>query len=331
MSQTQDIPDEYPIKQIPDTPWWSENYALMGSDSTARMALFFGIGRWRGDSSIWRELIAVALPDGRIIFEKGFGRNGTDKGPGGAFARLEVLEPGHKLRLTYDGPVWQSTYEALFAHGFRESATAHCKLEALFESTVPVWNMKGDSPGAAHIAGAIHIDQIGKVNGVVEYAGEVHRFTDGFAVRDHSRGPREISQYKAHCWTSGYFAARDTAYYVYAMQLQDLPGLGMSNATVVQSGRFYPASVVQIDMPKKLDDIKALITVTLKSELGDMKIEVAELLTRIPTGMVRPYDTVVGIRATQNCAAFTDGPTRIRWDGNEGFGWSELGFAAEPL
>jgi hypothetical protein len=331
MLPAQHIPDEYPIQQIPDTPWWSENYALMGSDPATRKGLFFGAGRWHGDRSIWRELMLIALPDGRIIFAKGYGRNGTEKGPGGAFGRLEVLQPGRKLRLTYDGPVWQSTYDELFARGFREGATGRCKLDVTFESAAPIWNMKGDSPGAASVAGAIHVEQVGRINGVVEYADEVHPFNGGYSIRDHSRGPRDISHYKAHCWTSGYFAASDTAYYVYAMQLQDIPGLAMSNAAIVRAGRCYPATVVNIDLPKKLDDVKALVSLTLSSELGDMQVEVIELLTRFPTGMVRPYDTIIGSRAAQRCVAFTDGPTRVRWDENEGFGWSELGYAAEPL
>jgi hypothetical protein len=331
MAAAQFIPDEYPIKQIPDTLWWSENYALMGSDVASCKGLFFGTGRWHGEPNIWRELILVALPDGRIIYAKGYGRNGTEKGPGGAFSRLEVLEPGRKVRLTYDGPVWQSRYEELFALGARDGAARPCKLDVLFESALPIWNMKGDSPGAASIAGAIHVEQIGRINGMVEYAGEMHRFNDGYSVRDHSRGPRDISQYRAHCWTSGYFANDDTAFHVYAMQLQNTRGLAMSNAAVVRAGKCYPATVIQVSLPNKLEDVQGKLGVTIRSELGDMKIEVIELLTRIPTGMVRPYDTTAGVRAAQSCAAISDGPTRIHCEGHEGFGWSELGFAAEPL
>jgi len=331
MSQAPYLPDEYPIEQIPDTPSWSENYALMGADPATRKGLFFGTGRWHGDPSIWRELMLVALPDERIIFAKGYGRNGSEKGPGGAFARLDVVQPGRRLRLTYDGPVWQSTYQELFAVGFRDGATRRCKLDVVFESTLPIWNMKGDSPGAANVAGGIHVEQIGQINGQVEYADEMHYFSGGYSIRDHSRGPRDISRYKSHCWTSGYFAARDTAYYVYAMRMQDIPGLGMSNAAIVRGGRCYPATVVKIDLPERIEDVKALVCLDLTSGLGDMRIEVLEMLARIPTGMVCPYDTTVGIHASQSCVAFTDGPTRIRWDGCEGFGWSELGYAAEPL
>ncbi|MET0988389.1 MAG: hypothetical protein ABW034_23565, partial [Steroidobacteraceae bacterium] len=62
------IPDEFPATTIPTEPaQWSENYALMCSNPGDRLTLFYGTGRWHADREIWRELIVVVLPNGRVL------------------------------------------------------------------------------------------------------------------------------------------------------------------------------------------------------------------------------------------------------------------------
>ena len=325
------LPDEYPIEACPDTPWWSENYALMASDTQAGLGLFFGTGRWHGDLGIWRELLVIALPGGRSLHAKGYGRRGDAKGPGGAFAKLDVLEPGRRLALRYDGPLWESTADALFEHGFRDGPVRRGTVDMVFESDQPVWNMKGDSVAAAGIAGSIHIEQVGVTTGTVAYGDERFEFREGFSIRDHSRGPRDVGRYRAHCWTQGRFAAQDVSFYVYAMALRGMAELGMSNAAVVQGGITYPAKVRAINMPASREETRDLMMLELESDLGVMTVETTQLINHVVTGMVLPYDTIVGGVAAVPAATIVDGPTRLRWNGHEGLGWSERGFAPDQL
>ncbi len=325
------IPDEYPITTIPDIPSWSENYALMASDTEGELALFFGTGRWHGAPDIWRELLVIALPDGRNIFAKGYGRGGDARGPGGACAKFDVLEPGRRFALRYDGPLWESDRADLFDHGFRDGAVRHGTVELTFESDRPVWNMKGDSVAAADIAGAIHIEQIGLTTGTVTYGDERYVFRRGFSIRDHSRGPRDVTRYQGHCWTQGHFAYTDTSFFVYAMALRGVEGLGMANAAVMRAGRTYPAVLRAINMPDSAEATRGLMHLELESDLGIMTIEATRLINHVVTGMVRPYDTIVGGKARHSAAVIVDGPTRLSWNGQEGLGWSERGFAPDPL
>lgn len=322
---------EYPAETFLDIPWWCENYALMSGDPNSRISVFYGSGRWHGDLSVWREIVAVNLPDGRTVFAKGFGRRGDDKGPGGAFAKLDVLEDGALFRLTYDGPMWQSTNAELLAHGFRDGATRRGRLDLSFRGVAPVWNMNGDSAAAADIAGALHVEQIGAVNGSFEFDGQTHALVDGYSIRDHSRGPRQPSAYLGSCWASGYCAGSRTGYHVYAMSLRDRDGVNMSNGVVVKGDRLYPAQVISVTVPDNLDGVQQLLRVVLRSELGDTTIVASERIANVVTGMIAPYDTVVGGRAGQPSAAIVDGLVRIEIDGEPGYGWSELGFAPEPL
>ena len=84
-------PDEFPISEIPVTPWWSENFAAMYSSPAERVAVFYSIGRWHSDTSIWRELLMVSLPNGNTIYSKGFARNGAKQT--GYHSRMSSFQP----------------------------------------------------------------------------------------------------------------------------------------------------------------------------------------------------------------------------------------------
>ena len=323
-------PDEFPIKEIPTTPWWSENFAAMYSSPSERVAVFYSIGRWHSDTSIWRELIMVSLPDGRVAYSKGFARNGTPTGPGGPLTRYEILEPGAKVRLSFDGPMSDASLKDLIAHGARGETSKLCKLDLRFDSAAPVWNMKGDSKEAGSVAGSIHIDHIGKANGTIEYEGRTYRFTDGYTARDHSRGAREVSQYGGHNWINGVFPD-GRAFYLYAMKSQGSNTIGMSNAAVAQDGKLYPAELLKTEFISSLDSIGKTHRLTLKSELGTMEIEIVEVLNSFVSSMVCPYDTVPGATHHRKAAHIVDESVRMRWNGQEAYGWSERGYADGPL
>ena len=57
--------DECALENPPTTALWSENFALVFTDPRSRTAALFSIGTWYHDTSVWRENLAVRLPDGR--------------------------------------------------------------------------------------------------------------------------------------------------------------------------------------------------------------------------------------------------------------------------
>jgi hypothetical protein len=321
--------DEYPIEQIPDTPLWSENYALAAVEGGKRASVFYSIGRWFADPTIWRENIMIALPGGRILLARNYGRNASAGGPGASFSKFEVIRPERELRLTYAGPVWQSTLESLVDRGMPETPAGPCTLDLRFESSSPIWNMRGDSAEASTMAGGLHIEQIGRANGMLIYAGEKLVFEDCYTVRDHSRGVRDPSSFKKHCWVNGEFA--DRAFFVYAMQFQGSEGVGMANAVILAGGRYHPAQVAHVEFISSARDMRKLHTVVLDSGLGRMEIKIAEVLTSIPVSFVNPFDPLPGAVKSRPSALMFDEAVRLEWNGAHGLGWSERGVAASPL
>jgi hypothetical protein len=330
MTTTSEPSGEFPIGDIPAIPGWSENFALLCGDPAIRSAVFFSIGRWHGDPTVWRELIDIALPDGTVIFSKSYARGGTRTGPGAGNTSYEVIEPGRRVRLVFDGPVWQSTVRDLIQHGFRDDATRRCTLDLSFESTVPMWNMKGTSIEAATMAGSMHVDQIGLVSGTIRYDGKTHRYENAYAVRDHSRGVRDVSKYGRSCWISGRFPG-DRAFYTYVMGTFGSEAAGMQNAAVVQSGVFYPATVKYCRFIAGPQDLGKCHEIILDSALGEMKIEITEVIASLVNSMVPPFDMCPGAVLHRSSAMIFDEAVRLRWDGTEGLGWSERGVAERPL
>ena len=324
-------PDEYPIQEIPDTAQWSENFAAMFVDPSGALSIMYSIGRWHGDPTLWREFILISLADQRLLYHRGYGRTGDKRGPGGSLSYYEIIEPGRSARLQFDGPVSESVFDSLMSSGpDQEPPAKRCKIDMRFDALAPLWNMKGDSVEASMMAGAMHIDHIGVANGTLKYEGKTYTISQGYSVRDHSRGVRDMSPYGAHCWINGCFPG-GRAFYLYAMRLQGQQELGMENAAVAQGQTLYPAKLLHTDLISSAADAKTTHRLVLESDLGRMEVEVSKVLTCFPISMVMPFDTAVGRLNKRNSALMFDETVSLSWAGEQGIGWSERGVASEPL
>jgi hypothetical protein len=324
-------PDEYPIKEIPKIDGWSENFAIMYTSPEHGIAVYLSMNRWLGDPSVWRESIEISFPDGRLVYYKGFGRAATNTAAGASFAKYEILEPGMSTRFAFDGPVWVSTTEALMDFGPRPESTEKCKIDLTFKYDAPVFNMKGDSKEAATMAGSVHIDQVGTSHGSLVFEGKQYEFAGGFAVRDHSRGVRrDVTGYAGHAWLMAKFPGQ-RAFYVYAMKLAGSADIGMKNAAVTQGDELYHANLISTEFLTGREQLGRPYMIVLESELGRMEIEVASVLNRIPNCMVSPYDMAAGWIRHRWSASLIDEFVIMKWEGKEGYGWSERGFASQGI
>ncbi len=322
--------DEFPIEQIPGTPLWSENYALIAADGRQRASIFYSIGRWYADPSIWRENLVMALPGARLLFARNYGRSDSTTGPSGAFSRFDVIVPAHRLRLRYAGPLWESTLERLLEEGMPEAPSGLGSLDLMFEGSTPVWNMRGDSAEASSMAGGLHIEQVGTAHGTFDFQNRKLAFEDCYSIRDHSRGVRDPSPFKKHAWINGDFPGR-RSFFVYAMQLQGSDSIGMANAVIVESGEFHAAQVAHLEFIAGAGDARKLHSLVLDSKLGRMEVKVTEVLTSMPVSFVKPFDAFPGAARGRPSVIMFDEAVKFEWNGVHGLGWSERGVATEPL
>ncbi|SCW71889.1 hypothetical protein SAMN02927924_02282 [Sphingobium faniae] len=320
-----DGPDEYPIASIPPIEAWSENYALEIACPRTGAALLYSSGRLPLDPTIWRELIMLQLPGGRNFFFKGFGRVQNPHGAGGALIDYEVLEPGRVARLRFDGPVYACDPAELVARGTYFDTYFRCRIDIRVEGVSPVWDMKGKTTEAATMAGSSHLEQICQASGVIELDGSVHPIDSAYTIRDHSRGVRDLSHYGGHNWLNGAFPS-GRSFFIYAMKAADGVSVGMAEAAVTQDDKLYKARILHTDFidGNHWGQSHRLI---LGSELGEMSVEFARPIACFPIGLLTPFDTCPGSPLSYDTGMSFDEPMVLRWDGQEGVGWSERGWA----
>ena len=335
MSQSQseifDDADDYPIAQVPDTPMWSENYAFTCNDADSGVSLIAFLGRWWGDPSLWREVVAIGLPGERMLCIKNYGRAATATVASASMFRIEVVKPGQTLRLRYDGPAFEQSRSELMKHGFQPSAAKRCTFEVLIDGVSPVWNMSGHASKSAEIAGALHIEQVGRGNGFFQFGDERFEIRDAFTNRDHSRGVRVVDKFKRHCWAQGHFPTEDVTFSIYAIEMYGIEGLAMSNASVSKGGHRYPAKVVDIEMIEGRADGCQPFRAVSASELGEMVLVKSATITSAPVSMVSPWDLHHGVVHGVASGLTFEEAVRWDWQGIKGTGWSERCFVHEPF
>ena len=270
--------DEYPIRELPDTPLWTENYAVLATDPVSGLALYYSCGRWIGDPRLWREVISVCLPGQRLLFAKNYGSTCRPDGPGASLTHWQVVEPERRFRLRFSGPVLQATHAELLEQGYPEGPKSACVLDVSFDALGTLWDMKHASNEAEHIAGAMHIEQIGKANGTVVHEGTSYAFNDAYIVRDHSRGPRDIARYRWSCWMNGHLPG-NRFFHLYAIQTQGTEKIGMSNAGIFEGGSYYPAQLLHTDLQHDAVNPDQRHSFVLGCALGEFEVRTAEVIS----------------------------------------------------
>jgi len=323
---------EYPLDAAarPSTPLWSENFALVFADPVQRVSALYSIGTWYRDTSVWRENLAVTMPDGQILVARNFGRQTGGAVVSASLSRYEIIEPEQSVRLAFDGPVSTQSFADLMRSGANGGQTRQLKLDLRFQARAPIWDMHaGHNTDATGVAGAMHIEQLGVCDGSLEVDGQKRAIAGAQSCRDHSRGARDITQYRNHCWINGSFPG-DRHFQLYIFRMHHIDGIALSLANVFQGREPHAATIEQVEYVEGVADTGKLQTIVLRSALGDMKIAVREVYATIPITMTAPFNPAVGILNGPHGQIF-DEAIRIEWEGKVGYGWSERGFSKQPI
>lgn len=323
--------EDKPLADLPDIPMWSENYAFMITDSTQGIAGFCLMGRWIHDPTIWRELLMVKLPDGTILHHKSWGKATAADVVSASLARIEILPETDHFRLTFDGPIAATDETRLRTRGVTNQTLRPCRIDILMTSDVPVWDMSGHASSAEEIAGKMHVEQVGSASGTIAIGGATYELRDAFMQRDHSRGVREVSQFRRHCWAQGRFPERGVTFNCYSMFVFGREGEPMMNASVSRGDRRYPAEIVEIGYLSTRDDVREPYAITLTSELGEMRFTLVDFVASFPTAFLAPWDMSAGTYPDEHCVTGLEEAVVWDWDGARGEGWSERSYNDRPF
>lgn len=320
---------ECPASIRDDIANWSENFALVGGDEENGIAVFCSIGRLLSDTSIWRLLLFVTLPDGTTAYTRHYGRGDDHDGPCSSLWSLKVKSPGRLLHLFCEGPFWLTTADQM-REGVNQAPSILGKLDLEFSSDQPVWDMSGGASESASIAGKLHYEQIGYLNGEISINGHKHTVTNGYANRDHSCGPRDVSNYVHHAWISGMFENGDS-FQLYAMQSALSTSYDMSNVVYISEGEIHPAKIVELKISSADSLRRTPTSVIIEAKGREIEIAVCKIVTQNPVSFSNPFDMAPGIMANRNMAVCLDGLIKLEMAGSRGRGWCEIGTATGPL
>lgn len=315
--------DEYPVPltEVPSTPMWCENFALVANDPARARGIWVHFSRQAWDLSLYRETILISLSEDQILVLKDLGRGGTQYGPGGATCRLQCEDVGQRWRLTGHGSGRVVSIGDLTDTPVTDGPLSEFDLDLVFEAAGSPWIMGGAD--IANVWEKSHYEQLGRIHGSITVAGEAMPF-EGTGNRDHSRGPRDFTSVRDHVWSSCLFPdGRFFAFYV-VRSTESAPTVAVG--FLGDSTETSPVTV-ELAMLCESADISRY-TFALRHKNGVETIE-AEVFPFATMSFLSPNDMVIG-RSLHPAArqVVQEARARFTWGQTTGWGHSERSTAS---
>jgi hypothetical protein len=176
-----------------DVKDWSETQFFQVWSPEAGVGFFVHIGRWPGDLDLWWGQVIAMLPDGTLLADRSWGRAVDDRGPATGNLRVECVEPLKKWRVTFDGAGQPTTQEEMAKGPVGAARAVAFRFEVDLEAVAPVWDMHG-ALGFENLSwAAFHHTQGFRTAGTLSTEGGREWRLDGVGYRDHSSGPRNVT------------------------------------------------------------------------------------------------------------------------------------------
>ena len=319
--------EEFPIAVLPDTPTWSENFAYAGFDPQAGIGLFCHIGRWRRDLDLWREVVAVALPDGTVLVHRAIGNAlARREGPGGANFSVRITPEESLFRLRFLGGVRRVDEVDLFEGPLRDGPHYRLQFDIDYRGIAPVWDISAVGH-KTEFMGAGHVEQFGRLTGTIAL-GEARYAIDTIGNRDHSRGPRVFDSNIRHHWLHGVLDD-GTMFQLYEAEVAGREGAAYAEANVVRDGVPQKAVATIHDKLPFTDNrglIREPVRLTIDDGRGVIEARVVQFVRTISMQSTSPNDMYVGRRQeddVQNTTVIEQGVLFETADGRAGYGHME--------
>lgn len=175
-----------------DVAGWSENMFFQGWDGERGIGLFTHIGRVRNAPDIWRCVLAVYLPGGKVLAHRSYGKAPDRNGPATGSMSIRCKTPGKAWSLAYDGVAehTDSLTTAKRVVGAGPSKPLRITLE--FAAISPTYDLFAARGLGTQEFAHMHHEQAFTARGSFVVDGESIPF-DGMGFRDHSVGARDLT------------------------------------------------------------------------------------------------------------------------------------------
>lgn len=290
--------EDFPIVNCPkDVAAWTENFCLAGYDPASGIDVFLHLGRWRKDLFLWRELVAIILPDGTAIAHRAIGNaRASECSPGGPNLRHDIVQPGRQFRWHFLGGARRLPSEMLRDNVLSDGPLDRVEFTFDFNSDLPLWDI-GQSGHASDMAGHGHVEQIGRAQAEIRVGQETFTF-DSLVNRDHSRGPRVMGRLCGHLWMHG-ILDNGLRFQAYEAQEGSSDNTVFSEASVIVDGILKQAKLeIGFHLPQTsaIGLIKERVPFALSWEGGSIAGRVRQFPTTIFCQFTAPWDSYIGTR-----------------------------------
>ncbi len=178
-------------------------------DREQQMGGFLRIGN-RANEGYAEVTVIVYQPDGSALFNYKRPQISSNDGWNAGGLQVEVLEPGERLRTTYEGSVVylkdpREMREPSVA--FKENPHQRIRLELVHEGVGPIYGHVAEPGGAGsqNEFARAHYEQHMRVTGTLQVGDGPVVNIRGHGLRDHSWGPRYWQSTPSYRWITGNF------------------------------------------------------------------------------------------------------------------------------
>jgi hypothetical protein len=262
-----------------------------------------------------------------VYLWKGFGRGAHSAGPGGAQLRFVCQESFKRWTIEFEGAA-QRVPRQLVAPGARgalpDGPIIPLRLNMTAVADGPVWDLTAAL--SAHGMGNAHYNQSMCITqGEIVIDDAVVTQLSGVAWRDHTRGPRELSELGSYACIQGGFPG-GRRFIVLALNHRDESKQPLRSATVSEGDDLRAARIVETTaIPENNGLAPPRYIVRLETDNGIETIEGERTTTGVVVGVGAPNHFMLG--PATDCTArghLCGTPTRFRWNGETCYGYSEL-------
>ena len=315
---------DYCLLEPEAVPLFSENFWFVGYDHDSTVGHFLHLGADPHDFSVWTEQLIISVGTEDFYFHRDRGGERSPNEVAGPRMLLHNIEPFRTWRLSYDGPAIRYSLDTLKAGPADIDAepTDHIGLELDVQTVAPVFLAAAGGEHATPHEGqafSTHYEQMYKISGTVTVTGQQHTI-GGFGLRDHSRGPRDLSGWGTHALIGGAFPS-GRAFGLFTVIGRD-GTVRLDEGYVYDNGNYRRATSTE---HTPLTDIDATpgepVTVRLHLEDGEAIEITGETVTAALLTFQGAADGGPGIdRTNPEGTALMEAFPRWTWDGEVGGG-----------
>ncbi len=178
-------------------------------DRERRMGGFLRIGN-RANEGHAEMTVIVYQPDGSALFNYKRPQISTNDGWDAGGLKVDVLEPGEKIRTTYEGSVVSLADPREMREpgdAFKNNPHKKVRLDLLHEGVGPIYGHVADpnDKNAQNDFARAHYEQHMRVSGTLQVEDGPTLEIRGHGLRDHSWGPRYWQSTPSYRWLTGNF------------------------------------------------------------------------------------------------------------------------------